>query len=131
MHKKECFFLGTFHENVILNNIEMLCQNHRPKVSKGKMCTDLGLSRSLITKLKNDPDRTINGDTAQKIADYFGVSVDSILGTTQNKISPTLEGVELSDGQKAALDIVMQMSSDQLSRFIKLAEIMLEEPSGK
>lgn len=123
--------MGTFHENVILNNIEMLCQNHKPKVSKGKMCTDLGLSRSLITKLKNDPDRTINGDTAQKIADYFGVSVNSILGTTQNKISPTPEGVELNNSQKAAMDIMMQMNDDQLRRFIKLAEIVLEESSGK
>ena len=54
-----------------------------------------------------------------------------VLGTTQNEESPTPEGVELSDGQKAAMDIVMQMSDDQLRRFIKMAEIMLEEPSGK
>lgn len=123
--------MDTFHENVILKNIEILCKNHVPKISKGKMCTDLGLSRSLITKLKNDPKRTINGDTAQKIADYFGVSVDCILGTAQNEQSPIPDEMELNDDQKAAMDIMMQMNDDQLRRFIKLAEIVLEESSGK
>ena len=59
------------------------------------MCVDLGLSKSLNTKLKNNPDKTINGETAQKIADYFGVSVDRVLGAEQKEKSPAPEGAEL------------------------------------
>ena len=90
MHKKRCCFMGTLHENAILKNIVTLCQDSSPKISPSKMCTELGLSRSLITKLKEKPTRTINGDTAQKIADYFGVSVDRVLGSEQKeKPAPT------------------------------------------
>ena len=90
--------MGTLYKNAILNNIVSLGESHTPKISPSKMCTDLGLSRSLVTKLKDNPDRTINGDTAQKIADYFGVSVDCILGSAENKKSPTPEGMELFEG---------------------------------
>ena len=123
--------MDTFHGNVILKNIEMLCESHVPKISKGKMCTDLGISRSLITKLKNDPERTINGDTAQKIADYFDVSVNRILGTAENEQSSIPAGMELNENQKAAMDIVMQMSDDQLQKFLKMADLFLEQSFSK
>lgn len=77
--------MGTLYENVILNSVSDLCESSTPKVSMSKMCNDLGLSRSLITKLKADPERTISGDTAVKIADYFGVSVDRVLGSEQKE----------------------------------------------
>lgn len=82
-------------ENPILLNIISLCEGSSRKVSPSKMCTDLALSRSLITKLRNDPNRTISGDTALKIADYFGVSVDCVLGSDQKEKSPAPEGAEL------------------------------------
>jgi transcriptional regulator with XRE-family HTH domain len=90
--------MGTLYKNAILNNIVALGESCTPKVSPSKMCTELGLSRSLVTKLKENPDRTINGATAQKIADYFGVSVDCILGSSENKKSSTTEGVEPFEG---------------------------------
>lgn len=83
--------MGTFHKNAIYNNIKALCDSRTPKVSFSKMCVDLGLSKSLGTKLKDNPSKNINGETAQMIADYFGVSVDMILGNEQ-KETPTPEG---------------------------------------
>lgn len=83
--------MGTSDENVIYTNIKALCDSRTPRVSFSKMCTDLKLSKSLGTKLKDNPDKSINGETAQKIADYFGVSVDRILGNEQKK-TPTPEG---------------------------------------
>ena len=52
------------------------------------MCVDLGLSKSLGTKLKDNPEKEINSETAQMIADYFKVSVDRVLGKEQ-KETPT------------------------------------------
>lgn len=84
--------MGTFNENVIYNNIKALCDNHTPRISISKMCVDLGLSKSLGTKLKAEPEKGINSETAQKIADYFNVSVDQILGSAQKEKTPTPEG---------------------------------------
>jgi transcriptional regulator with XRE-family HTH domain len=47
----------------------------------------LGLSRSTITKYEND-EREPDFNTLQKIADYFGVSTDFLLGRT-NQVSET------------------------------------------
>ena len=55
------------------------------------MCTDLGLSKSLMTDLKAGRKKSINADTAQKIAEYFGVSVDRVLGQETEK-APTPKG---------------------------------------
>ena len=77
--------MDTLSKNIIYSTILELCNNHTPRVSFSKMCVDLGLSKSLGTKLKENSDKTITAETAQKIADYFGVSVDRVLGKEQQK----------------------------------------------
>jgi hypothetical protein len=79
------------HENAIFTSIKSLCDAHTPPITFSKMCVDLGLSKSLGTKLKDNPDKEINSETAQMIADYFGVSVDRVLGNEQ-KETPTVSG---------------------------------------
>lgn len=117
--------MGTLDKNPILESIKALCETTVPKVSFSKMCVDLGLSKSLNTKLKNNPTKTINGETAQKIADYFGVSVDRVLGkTVENKIKPTPKD-ELTETQKKAWALIQKMDDDTLRRFIAAAEAML------
>lgn len=71
-----------------------LCQERG--IKGGKMCVDLGLSKSLMTDLKTGRKKSINAVTAQKIASYFGVSVGYLLGE-EKKISPTPQkGIELN-----------------------------------
>lgn len=76
----------------LYENIKSICDNKG--VTGGKMCSDLGVSRSILTGLKNGTKKTISADTAQKFADYLGVSVDRILGA-ENEKSSTPEGAEL------------------------------------
>lgn len=80
------------HKNIIYQNIIDLCRSHVPKVSFSKMCVDLGLSKSIGTRLKDNPDGNINGETAQKIADYFGVTIDKVLGKEQQKKPAPVKG---------------------------------------
>lgn len=61
----------------LYENIKSLCDEH--KVSGGKMCLDIGTSKSLMTGLKAGRTKSINAETAKKIADYFGVSVERVL----------------------------------------------------
>ncbi len=57
-------------------------------VSRQKACIDCDVSRTAWNKWKNGA--TPNGATIQKIADYFGVSVDFLL--TGEEKAPTSEG---------------------------------------
>lgn len=68
--------MGTLHEN-----ITALCEEAH--ITGSKMCVDLKLSKSMMTKLKQDPKKTITLDTARKIAEYFGVSISRILPEEQ------------------------------------------------
>lgn len=72
--------MGTLYEN-----ITSLCTEKG--IKGGKMCVDLGISKSLMTKLRDNPARQITSETAKKIADYFGVSVERVL-TGEKGIAP-------------------------------------------
>ena len=109
-------------KNPILLNIIALCEGSSRKVTPSKMFTDLELSRSLITKLRNDPDRSIAGDTALKIADYFGVSVNQVLGSEQKEKSPAPECVGLTETQQKAWNLIQQMDEESLKKFIVIAK---------
>ena len=69
-------------ENLFIR-IESLCteKNIRP----GRLCDELGLSRSLMTDLKMGRKKTVNAETAQKIADFFDVSVGFLLGQSEDR----------------------------------------------
>lgn len=73
----------------LYESILSLCQENG--IKGGKMCVDLGLSKSLMTDLKSGRKKSITADTAQKIADYFSVSVDRVLNGTETKKAPTPE----------------------------------------
>ena len=60
---------------------ELLKKN---KIQKSKMLTDLELSINSFSNWKNRG-TTHNGDTLLKIADYFGVTVDYLLGKEDEK----------------------------------------------
>lgn len=60
-------------------------------VSGAQMSADLGMSRSFMTELRKGRAKGIKLETAQKIAEYFGVSVDYLLGEETEK-APANEG---------------------------------------
>lgn len=66
--------------------------------------------------------------TAQKIASYFGISVGQLLGEEEQEEKPT-ENDGLTETQASAVNLIMNMSEDQLRKFIQMAEIALEVSS--
>lgn len=78
--------MGTLYENIIA-----LC-NERG-IKGGKMCTDLGISKGLLTDLKMGRRTGISAANAQKIAAYFGVTVGYLLGE-EEKEKPLINGDE-------------------------------------
>lgn len=75
--------------NDLYNRIEALCLQNN--VSITKMCKDSGASRGSLTDLKSERINCLNSVTLAKIATYFGVTVDYLLGnegeTEQKKIA--------------------------------------------
>lgn len=119
--------MGTLYENII-----SLCTEKG--IKGGKMCVDLGISKSLMTKLRDNPARQITSDTAQKIADYFGVSVERVL-TGAEKERPaegeTLGKDEIQAFQDAALalqEAVKKLESGEAKATVDAEEIKITCP---
>lgn len=91
-------------------------------VSPSKAAMDAGFSKSLISKWKSKQEIVPSSEVLQKIADYFGVSVDYLLGKEKQ---PT-DG-ELSDEEKAMLDLFRQAGNDAR----RLALLALEHGEQK
>lgn len=66
--------------------IKNLCDSRG--ISGYRMCKDIGLQPSTLTDLKMGRQQKLNTENAQKVADYFGVSVSDLLGKEQ-KETPT------------------------------------------
>lgn len=60
------------------------------------MCKDVGIQPSIMTDLKKGRRSSVKVETAQRIADYFNVSVAELLGNTDIKKAPD-EKSEVSD----------------------------------
>ena len=62
----------------LYDTILELCESRG--IKGGKMCTDIGISKGLLTDLKMGRRTGVSAVTAQKIASYFNVSVGYLLG---------------------------------------------------
>jgi DNA-binding Xre family transcriptional regulator len=67
----------------LYTRIETLCKEKG--IRPGRLCDELALSRSLMTDLKMGRKKTVNAQTAQKIANFLGVSVGYLLGQSQQR----------------------------------------------
>ena len=70
----------------LYESILQLCE--RNGIRPGRLCDELGISRGLMTDLKMGRKKSINAETAQKIASFFGVSVGVLLGQESESPSP-------------------------------------------
>lgn len=97
--------MGTLYDNIMA-----LCESRG--IKGGKMCTDVGISKGLLTDLKMGRRTGISAVTAQKIASYFGVSVGYLLGHEKEK-APT----ETSERQVTDEDIQFALfgGSDEIT----------------
>lgn len=68
----------------LYENIKALCDARG--ITGGKMCVDLGLSKSLMTGLKNGRKKSIQVETATKISEYFKVPVNVLTGEGDKKV---------------------------------------------
>lgn len=106
--------------SILYERLKQLCEEKG--INGAILCDEIGYkSHSLLTELKSGRKKTITAEVASDIANYFGVSVDYILGKTDNK------GVSATDNDiKFALfggdgEITDEMYNDvkKFAQFIK------------
>lgn len=66
--------------------IEELCNARGIKI--GKLCSELNISRGVMSNLKNGSTKQLSAATVQLVADYFSVSTDVIYGREGQKQAP-------------------------------------------
>lgn len=110
--------MGTLYENIIT-----LCEEKG--IKGGKMCTDIGMSKGILTDLKMGRQMGISAANAQKIASYFGVSVGYLLGEEEKKEKPVQED-ELSENIKKLVDFAKSVPDDKAELVLKLMRTIVE-----
>ena len=107
--------MGTLYENIIA-----LCEDRG--IKGGKMCTDIGMSKGILTDLKMGRQTGISAVNAQKIASYFGVSVGYLLGEEDKKEKPTAQGDELSKEMNELIDCIKKLPEDKIQMLLQVAK---------
>lgn len=67
--------------SILYERLSALCQERG--ITAYRMCKDTGVQPSVMTDLKMGRRQTVKAETAAKIAAYFGVSVDYLLGNEE------------------------------------------------
>ena len=110
--------MGTLYENIIA-----LC--NEKGIKGGKMCTDIGMSKGILTDLKMGRQAGISATNAQKIASYFGVSVGYLLGEEEKKETAAEIGNGLSESKQQLLALAEQCSEEDAEKLLQMMEILL------
>ena len=106
----------------LYEHIQQLClqKNIRP----GKLCADLGLSRSLMTDLKMGRKKSIRTETAQKVAAYLGVSLEQLM-------DPQADPVRLDDVDVAFYGEYKELSDDDKETVRDMVRLMRQRRAAK
>ena len=109
--------MSTLYENIML-----LCE--RRGITGYRLCKDLGISPSVLTDLKSGRKKTVSADYANRIANYFGVSVNQIINGDDlydfNEesigLETALEALRSQPGRRALLAATKSMTEEQVQK---------------
>ena len=118
----------------LYKTITDLC--NKKGISGYRMCKDIGIQPSIMTDLKSGRKKGLSAKTAQKIADYFHVSVGYLLGTETEK-APTQAGereITFDDFTYAFYEESKDLPESKKQMLLEMARFMkadLEKEKGK
>ena len=97
-------------------------------IKGGKLCTDIGISKGLLTDLKMGRRTGVSAVTAQKIASYFGVSVGYLLGEEEKddiKKEQTAYS-DLPESKQALMQFALSVPDDKAEMILRVMKSILE-----
>ena len=104
----------------LYNRIIDLCQERG--VSGSRMCLDIGISKSTLSDIKNGRKKGISTANAQKMAAYFNVTVDYLLGEETQKEKPTVTDDGLSEDLKELIDHLKTLPEEKIQMLLQVAK---------
>lgn len=106
----------------LYENIEKLCKQRGVNVTT--MCKESGASRGSLTDLKNGRKQTLKYETLDKIASYFGTSVDTLVSGEQKENPPQQPQSEVNADIKWIEQKLVEMSKEKREALMKLIKTM-------
>jgi len=98
-------------------------------INSSKLCTEIGVSKSLMTELKTGRSKQLSLKNVEKIADYFKVPIDFLLER------PPIEKIPFTVIDEEALKFALfgdpEISNDLLEDVKMYARIKLEMDARK
>lgn len=101
----------------LYSNIKRLCAEHR--VSILKMTQETGISKSSVYDL-NGGRNGISVETATKIADYFGITVNELYSGEQKEKPPTMDGKTFE-----MVTLLNQLTTENMAKALDYIQYLL------
>ena len=109
--------------NKMYERIEVLCKQKGVNISQ--MCRDAGVSRGNITDLKYNRTTELSTRTLGKLSEYFGVTMDCLLGKDEKKPADELDG--LTPVKAEIIKMISSLSDEQARKALRLLQVLGEE----
>lgn len=106
----------------LYENIEKLCKQRGVNVTA--MCKESGASRGSLTDLKNGRKQSLKYETLDKIASYFGTSVDVLVSGEQKENPPQQPQSEVDAAVERIRKKLESMPKEQREALMNLIEKM-------
>ena len=106
----------------LYENIEKLCKQRGVNVTT--MCKESGASRGSLKDQKNGRKQTLKYETLDKIASYFGTSVDALVSGEQKENPPQQPQSEVDAAVERIRKKLESMPKEQREALMNLIEKM-------
>ena len=109
----------------LYDRIKSLCKEKG--VSASRMCLDLGLSKSTMSDMKSGRKKGVSAETALKIAEYFGMTVDELYGREPliNEENPgTIAGTEVDEVTMELMDIIQNGTDEDRQDLLEMYRML-------
>lgn len=113
--------------------IENMCKSAGTNITT--MCRESGVPRSALSDYKAGRIKSLSTDKLSKIANYFGVSIDYLLGNTEQKEKPLVnEDEELTEyldelknrpEMKMLFSLAKGATKEDVEKAVKIIETLL------
>lgn len=101
------------------------------KITPYRMCKDIGMQPSVITDLKMGRRKTVHAETAGKIAEYFNVSTDYLLGKEKSsateaddELNEVLEELKNRPEMRMLFSLAKGATKEDIEKAVKIIEAL-------
>lgn len=116
--------------DTLYNRIVDLCE--AKGVSVFRMCKETGISQGNITDLKMGRSTTLSSKAMEKIADYFGTSVDYLIGKEElvnddPELTKYLDSLKNRPEMRMLFSLADSATKEDVEKAVKIIEAFFKE----